>query len=93
MKIINTNVERWDIFEVVLQSDHQYDNPFTDVELQATFSTGNTTIRVDGFYDGDSTWRIRFMPEMIGNYQFQTTSNDDNLDGLMGSFESVEPKR
>ena len=55
-------VERWSIFEVSLKGPSA-GNPFQDVSLTASLAQGDQTVEVGGFYDGDGTYRIRFMPE------------------------------
>lgn len=57
---------RWDVFEIELDGPSD-GNPFTDVELGAIFSDGQRELRVGGFYDGDGTYRIRFMPDVEGS--------------------------
>ncbi|MGY0390597.1 DUF5605 domain-containing protein [Nocardioides sp. WG-D5] len=65
-------------------------NPFVDVELGATFSRGEQTFAVGGFYDGAGRYRIRFLPPVAGEWTFTTTSNARSLDGLHGAL-SVAP--
>lgn len=89
----NKTVEKWGILEIVLRSEKKYINPFTDVKLEALFAKGNITKRAEGFYDGDCTWKIRFMPEETGEYSFSIASNNKEFDGLKGYFESLEPSR
>ena len=66
------NIERWGLFEYRLSSPTQYENPFRDVMLTAAFTCEAGTKTVEGFYDGDDTWVIRFMPEHLGTYSFLT---------------------
>jgi hypothetical protein len=56
-------------------------NPF-DLAATATFTDGRTPHL---FYDGDSTWRLRFMCSEVGTYLFTTESADPDLDGKSGS--------
>ena len=65
-KISVKDVEQWSVEEISLDSSGIYKNPFTDVQIQARFTSKEKTILVAGFYDGDETWRIRFMPEQQG---------------------------
>ena len=81
-----TRVEQWGIQEVSLQSKLTHANPFTEVELRCEFSKGNQKFDVDGFYDGNQTWKIRFMPDEQGEWTYRTRSNDLQLDGRSGSF-------
>jgi len=90
----STRVERWDLFEFSLQSESSYANPFREVSLKTTFSQpGGRRITVDGFYDGGSTWRVRFMPLELGSWDYVTESNDAALSGTRGSLECVSPTK
>jgi len=41
---------------------------------------------VDGFYDGEGVYRIRFMPDVEGEWSYTTRSNHPDLDGRTGKF-------
>ena len=84
-------VEQWGIEEVSLQSGHAHTNPFSEVQLQAQFTSGARSVVVAGFYDGGHTWRIRFMPDQQGEWQFTTKSNDPELNDQLGNFIVVPP--
>lgn len=84
-------VERWGIFESAWISRKNYSNPFTDVTLKAHFRCNGTELSVNGFYDGNDTWRVRLMPSIVGQWTFVTESNDQELNGKRGSFECVAP--
>lgn len=64
------NVHRWDVFEISVQGPRG-GNPFTEQWLRGTFAGSVETVNTDGFYDGDGTYRIRFMPSMAGDYTFR----------------------
>jgi hypothetical protein len=80
------HVELWGIQEITLHSGHAYDNPFRDVQLQARFTSNGHSVLVPGFYDGDHTWRIRFMPEQQGAWQFTTIANGPRAKQSAGRF-------
>jgi hypothetical protein len=84
------DVERWGIFEISLEGP-QDGNPFLDVEFGAQFRHRNRIIGVDGFYDGGSSYRVRFMPDTAGSWTYVTKSNRDELDGESGRFMCVKP--
>jgi hypothetical protein len=84
------SVERWGIFETALPGPAS-GNPFTDVQLSARFTHEATTIDVKGFYDGQGTYRIRFMPTLLGNWQYVTHSNIPQLSGITGSLICTNP--
>jgi PKD repeat protein len=81
-------VKRWDIFEIEL-SGPSTGAPFTDVTLRARFEQGDTSFEPHGFYDGDGTYGIRFMPDRLGEWTYTTHSNAEELDGLTGAFTCV----
>ena len=69
-------IEVWDVFSLRLHSDTKYDNPFREVSVEAEFSRGTKTVRIEGFYDGEGDWIIRFMPQEAGEWEFVTYSTD-----------------
>ncbi len=86
-----TPVERWGVFELSLRGPDS-GNPFVDVELSARFHQGDRSFNVDGFYDGKGDYRIRFMPDAVGEWRYETRSNRDALNGRNGAF-AVGPPR
>ena len=59
-------------------------NPFLDVTIGATFSQGDRQVRVNGFYDGDGRYLVRFLPDSEGPWSWTTASNVAALDGKSG---------
>ena len=78
-------VEKWSVFELTLKGPID-GNPFTDAKLSADFINENDTIVVQGFYDGEGIYKIRFMPQKEGKWTYITTSNVKKLDNKKGSF-------
>jgi hypothetical protein len=85
-----TEIERWGLFELALEG-REDGNPFLDVQLCAEFRYENRVVHADGFYDGDGTWRVRFMPDALGAWSYVSRSNMPELDGRTGQFTCVEP--
>ncbi|MFB3777721.1 MAG: DUF5060 domain-containing protein [Bryobacteraceae bacterium] len=85
-------VEQWGVQELTLRSQRTYDNPFADVSVQGRFQSQGRDITVEGFYDGNRTWKIRFMPQATGTWTFTTISSDPELGGKSGSFTVVPPR-
>ncbi len=80
-------VECWDRFELALR--HKAGgNPFS-VKVSATFTNGQTSKTVAGFYDGDNTYRIRFMPTEAGEWKYVTSSSAGAMSRQKGSFTAV----
>jgi hypothetical protein len=82
-------VERWDRFELSFKYTSA-GNSFKDVNLSAKFSNNDTSFTVQGFCDGDDTFKIRFMPQFEGVWNFVTSSNKPDLNKKKGSFECVK---
>ncbi len=80
-----SSASRYGVHEVTLAGP-SHGNPFVDVALSASFVGGDHEYDVLGFYDGDGTYRVRFMPEYEGEWSFTTRSNARSLDGISGSF-------
>jgi hypothetical protein len=83
-------VERWGTFDLALRGP-QFGNPFCDVTLTARFEQGSRAVEVEGFYDGDGTYRVRFMPDALGEWTYRTKSNRKELDGQNGRLVCVAP--
>lgn len=66
-------------------------NAFVDVTQSATFELGEKSMEVRGFYDGDGTYRTRFMPPLPGTWKYRTKSNREELNGKSGTFEAIKP--
>ncbi len=64
-------------------------NPFMEVTLGATFTKDGDKYQVEGFYDGEGVYKVRFMPLSEGEWHYATNSNVPELDGVTGSFECI----
>jgi hypothetical protein len=87
---VPSTATRWGVTEISFAGP-AHGNPFTDVELAATFRCGERSVVAHGFYDGDGTYRIRFMPDAEGLWAFRTRSNARSIDGIEGSFACGPP--
>jgi len=85
------SVVRWDVLELNLPGPTA-GNPFLDVTLSATFRYLHRTITVAGFYDGDGSYKIRFMPDELGTWTWTTASNTPALNNQSGSFTCTVPE-
>jgi hypothetical protein len=82
------DIPRWEVFELTLLGPAT-GNPFVDVELTAIFTLGHRAVPVDGFYDGAGVYKLRFMPDDLGEWSYITKSTAKELDGKSGSFACV----
>lgn len=62
-------------------------NPFVDTDEWGVFRHATTEVKVRGFYDGDDAFRVRFMPDTPGLWEFRIESSAPELDGHGGAFE------
>lgn len=83
-------VEKWGLYEVTFQGPSS-GNPFSDVQLTATFSSGKQSVNVTGFYDGEGLYKIRFRPDELGQWTYRTASYVKQLAGRTGRFTCTAP--
>ena len=90
----NKEIEKWHKNEIIFVSTKTYDNPIYDVEffgIELISPSGNKHL-IRGFWDGETTWRVRFMPNQIGCWRYKTICSDatnDGLNGKKGDFQCV----
>jgi len=83
-------VEQWSVFEAQAKGPSA-GNPFVDVQFGARFTLAHRTVDVAGFYDGDGVYKVRFSPDIVGRWSYETTGNVAELAGLTGGFACVAP--
>lgn len=81
--------EQWGIYEINLKGPDT-GNPFLEVDLNATFRLNGEEKKVNGFYDENGNYKIRFMPDKVGKWEYTTHSNVSSLNNKSGGFECVK---
>jgi len=76
----------YELYEVTLITSNTYSNPYLDVSLSATFIGPTEIIIINGFWDGSNIWKIRMAPTEVGTWNYETYSNDSQLNGKTGTF-------
>lgn len=77
------STEQWRAVEITLASAKHYPQPFYDVEVTATFTgPGGASLVRPAFWDGGTTWKIRFAPTQTGLWHYVTSANDPADAGL-----------
>jgi hypothetical protein len=80
----------WREIELTLAAEHDYPNPYIDVEVSAEFRhDSGLVLRRPAFWDGGRQWRIRFAsPLDSGRWTWQTISTvaDAGLGGQRGEL-------
>ncbi len=87
--IYEKHIEKWGVFEVRVSGKTE-GNPFVDYEIWAEYSHSCETKKVNGFYDGNGEYVIRFMPNCEGDYTF-TIGGSFSEYTYSGSFTATTP--
>ena len=83
-------VGQWDRFEIIVANTKRYADPYRDVTLAVTFTKPDKTkVNFWGFYDGGTTWKIRWMPDQLGRWSYRAQFSD-GAPGASGVFECVK---
>lgn len=72
--IYKSSVEKWGMQEITCKGAST-GNPFTERQIRGCFQGAQETVWVDGFYDGDGVYKVRFMPSFEGEYTFRIEGN------------------
>ncbi len=85
-------IPRRTMHEWTFRTDTAYVEPFVDVVVRASFTSPSGVVStMEGFHDGDSSWRVRFNPGEVGNWSWQLTSTPPNPDfERLGTFDVSE---
>ena len=76
----------WQIFESSVENRRTYSNPFEDVTLDVTYTRPDgSQAEFPGFYAGNHTWKIRFMPDQTGRWKFSAEFSDKSKK-ITGTF-------
>jgi hypothetical protein len=79
------SVPKWTRFERTFTSSRAYENALQDAELRVTLTAPSGRQRtIDGFWDGGTTWRVRFAPDEAGTWTYATQCSDEENAGLHG---------
>src|SRR6266567_3763033 len=79
----DVRVQQWQAVEIALTSSQTYTDPFQDVDVTATFTgPDKKAIIRPAFWDGGTTWKVRFAPTQTGLWTMTTSSTDAKNGGL-----------
>lgn len=85
-----SDIRQWRVAEFTFTSEATYSDPFSSSVVSAVFvGPDGVEYTVPGFYDGGSTWRIRFTPTAPGEWYYRTVcvnTEDAGLHGREGKF-------
>lgn len=87
--VLAETLRQWQMVELEFLSEKSHTTP-NEVELTATFSgPDGQNIVVPGFWDGGKIWKIRFTPNLAGQWMYATKASDLEDTGLqsrVGAF-------
>src|SRR5437588_11111671 len=70
-------LDRYQPVEIPLTSSINYPNPYTAATITASVTpptgSGEGSYTIPGFWDGGSTWRVRWAPRKAGTYTVNVT--------------------
>ncbi len=93
--VTHAQVGRWMKYERNFNSQKTYENPLYDVKsfvVKFTSPAGKVH-NISAFWDGGTTWRVRFAPDEVGTWSYVTECSDENnsgLDNQKGTFQCVD---
>ncbi len=81
----------WEKVEITLQSQRQYENPYTDVQVWVDLKGPGFDKRCYGFWDGGCTFRVRILATAPGRWTWESGASvvDPGLQGVRGEFTAV----
>ncbi|MBC7510153.1 MAG: discoidin domain-containing protein [Ferruginibacter sp.] len=91
LKAADYTGEKWRVIEISLTSSASYSDPFNDVDVTATFTgPGGITIVRPAFWDGGTSWKIRFAPTVTGSWTMTTTATITSNNGLHNISKTIQ---
>ncbi len=87
-KLVST-AETWVANEMTFIAEKKATDPINTQTLDVIFTDGTTTLKVPGFWDGESIWRVRFALPNTGTWTFKTEFSDTSDTGVHGITGSI----
>jgi hypothetical protein len=82
-------VGQWQRFERAIENAKPYVDHYAAVGLTVRYGRPDgSTVDAWGFYDGEGTWRIRHMPDLVGTWTYDARFTD-GTPGASGTFVCV----
>ena len=83
-ELLKAETEKWVACEIEFESSKEYENPVYTVDTDVVFynKTSGTAFKIPAFWDGGTTWKVRFAPTEVGEWSFYTVCTDTENSGL-----------
>jgi len=87
---VDYSTQTWVALEIPFESSKTYTKPLDDATLDVVFtSPSGEQIKMPGFWDGKTTWKVRFAPTSYGIWTYKTycsVYDDTGLNGKEGKI-------
>jgi uncharacterized protein DUF4038/uncharacterized protein DUF5060 len=89
--MIKNTTHVWELQELELQAANAYENPYIDVDAWIDLVGPGFAKRIYGFWDGGSTFRVRFVATEPGHWTWSSgaSADDPGLNGRSGELDAV----
>ncbi len=79
-----TEIKIWEKQEIGFTSSKVYGKPIYDVKDFEFVFTSPTGIerKVNGYWDGGDSWKVRFQPGELGKWSWESSCSDEENEGL-----------
>ena len=82
LQLLDHTVPLYEIVTLSCDAERDISNPFISITLSAVFnSPDGRRFAVEGFFNGNRTWLLRFMPDQTGNWSFSWQFGNDSGTG------------
>ena len=84
------NIPKWSVHEIKLNTSGNYENSYIEASVTAEFiGPDGVQKAVNGFWNSDDEFIIRFTPTALGKWTYKTSSSDAGMDGKTGVINCV----
>jgi hypothetical protein len=81
-----SKVARYDVFELTLEHEGRYENPFFDVTIEVTLTApSGRQVRVGGFHYQPGMWKARLAPTELGGWTYRFVFQNTQGQGASGT--------
>ena len=85
------DIHVFEIFEVLLEADALYENPYREVECWVELTGPGITKKIYGFWNGENDFVFRLVATHPGDWSWSSHSNQDDpgLNNRSGTFSAI----
>ena len=86
-----SKISQNEVYEAEIKSTCDFANPAIDVELTVVFTSPSGKSTPHGaFWDGGDVWRVRFSPDEIGEWTWESRCSEEKNRGLNGQARLIQ---